>query len=98
MRANCCLSRRTVPLPRLRPLDSNSRTAAFAPRGRGGRSPPGDIPLLPSSVRTTNAVQPTASPRELMKIRQILDPSEVIADLAGPAKLDVLRALCVPVA
>ncbi len=33
-----------------------------------------------------------------MKIRQILDPSAVIADLAGPAKPDVLRALSAPVA
>ncbi len=33
-----------------------------------------------------------------MKIRQILDPTAVIPDLAGPAKLDVLRALCEPVA
>jgi PTS system nitrogen regulatory IIA component len=33
-----------------------------------------------------------------MKIRQILDPSAVIPDLAGPAKPDVLQALCVPVA
>ena len=33
-----------------------------------------------------------------MKIRQILDPAAVMPDLAGPAKLDVLRALCVPIA
>jgi PTS system nitrogen regulatory IIA component len=33
-----------------------------------------------------------------MKIRQILDPSAVISDLAGPTKLDALRALCGPVA
>jgi nitrogen PTS system EIIA component len=33
-----------------------------------------------------------------MKIRQILDPSAVVADLRGGTKQDVLQALCEPVA